>query len=112
MIIIISFFAALLLTIIIELTAALLIGYRKRNEIITIILINVITNPALNYLLFVNRTLSLFEISIFVILFLELLVVLIEWRLLVFALKEKSNKLLALSIVINFCSYIIGFYLF
>ncbi|MDO8524705.1 MAG: hypothetical protein Q7R99_03680 [bacterium] len=107
-----SYFLALFLTIVIELAVAFFFGFRKKIEIIAIIFINLFTNPILNYLLAVNDHFSFFKVNLLVILFLELLIVLAEWKLLVFSLQEKSKKLLALSVVMNFFSYIIGLLIF
>jgi hypothetical protein len=113
MLLISSYFLTLLfLTIVIELVVAYLFGLRKKIEIITIIFINCITNPILNYLLLVNNYFFLFKTSLFIILFLEFIVILVEWKLLVFSLQEKSMKLLMLSLVMNFCSYTIGILFF
>jgi len=107
-----NYLIALFLTIVIELVIAFLFGYRKKLEILTIVFVNLLTNPILNYFLFVNDHFSFFKVNLIIILFLELVVVLAEWKLLVFALREKSNKLLILSFAMNFCSYIIGFFIF
>jgi hypothetical protein len=103
-----SYLLALFLTIVIELIAAFFFGFRKKIEIITIIFINLLTNPILNYFLLVNDYFSFFKSSLLIILLLEVVVVLVEWKLLVFALQEKPKKLLILSLVMNFCSYIVG----
>ncbi|MFA6136098.1 MAG: hypothetical protein WC705_01955 [Candidatus Paceibacterota bacterium] len=107
-----SYLLALLLTIVIELIIAFFFGFRKKIEIIAIVFINLFTNLILNYFLLVNDHFFFFKSSLLIILFLEIVVVLIEWKLLVFALQEKSRKLLALSLVMNFCSYIIGVLIF
>jgi hypothetical protein len=107
-----NFLLALLLTISVELIIALLFGYKKKSEIIVIICINLITNPVLNYLLLLNFHFSFIKTNIVVILLLEILVVLVEWRLLVYALQANSRKLFILSLVMNFCSYITGVMIF
>jgi hypothetical protein len=103
-----SYLLALFLTIVIELAVAFFFGFRKRIEIIAIIFINLLTNTILNYFLLANDHFSFFKSSLLIILLLEIVVVLIEWKLLVFALQEKPKKLLALSLAMNFCSYITG----
>ena len=107
-----SYLLALFLTIIIELIVAFFFGFKKKIEIIAIVFINLLTNPILNYFLLVNDYFSFFKSSLLIILFLEVIVVLIEWKLLVFALQEKSKKLLVLSLAMNFCSYIAGVLIF
>lgn len=103
-----SLFLALFLTILIEVVLAFFFGFRKKIEIITIVFVNLFTNPALNYLLLINSRFSLFKNNLVLVLFLEILVVVVEWRLLVFAFKEEQKRLLVLSIIMNFCSYIVG----
>lgn len=107
-----SFLSALFLTIVIELAVVFFFGFRKKKEIIAIIFINLLTNPILNYLLLVNNHFSFFKPDLSIILFLEVIVVLTEWRLLVFSLQEESKKLLALSTAMNFCSYLVGVLIF
>lgn len=107
-----SYLLALFLTIVIELAVALFFGFRKKIEIIAIVFINLLTNPILNYLLLVNSYFSFFQTSMSLFLFLEILVILVEWKLLVYALQEKTKKLILLSSVMNFCSYIAGVIIF
>lgn len=107
-----SFLLAPLLTIVIELAVALFFGFREKIEIITIIFVNLLTNPILNYFLWVNDYFSFFKSNLLLTLFLEVVVVFIEWRLFMFVLQEKSNKLLKLSFAMNFCSYVAGVLIF
>jgi len=107
-----SYLLTLFLTIIIELGVTFFFGFRKKLEIIMIVFVNIITNPILNYLLLVNYHFSFFKSSLLIILILEVIVVLVEWKLLFFALQEKSEKLLKLSFAMNFCSYIAGVLIF
>jgi hypothetical protein len=112
MLLINNYLLALFLTIAIELVVAFFFGFRKKSEIVAIIFVNLLTNPVLNYLLLVNNHFSFFKINLVITLFLELLVVLAEWKLLVYALQEKSNRILVLSFAMNFCSYIAGVLIF
>lgn len=107
-----SFLLAPLLTIVIELAVAILFGFRKKIEIITIIFVNLLTNPVLNYFLWVNDYFSFFKSNLLLTLFLEVVVVFVEWKLLMYILQEKSNKLFRLSLAMNFCSYIAGVLIF
>jgi len=107
-----SYLLALFLTIVIELAVAFFFGFRKKLEIIAIIFVNLFTNPTLNYLILVNGNFSFFKINSLIIVLLEIMVVLIEWKLLAFALPEKSKKILTLSLVMNFCSYVVGAFIF
>ena len=99
---------ALLLTEIVEITVALFLGYRRPREIIAVILVNLVTNPSLNYLLFLNDHFGIIRQRFPLILFLELGVVLIEWALLVLALRGNKKSLFVLSFAMNTCSYLTG----
>lgn len=104
---------ALLLTIVIEVIVAIFFGYRKKLEIVAIIIINLITNPLLNYLLFINNNyFGITHVNSVIILFLEIIVILVEWLLLRYILQKNPNKLFVLSLTMNFCSYIVGVLIF
>jgi hypothetical protein len=103
---------ALLLTIAIEVIVALLFGLRSKQELWTVVLINVITNPLLNYLITVNGYFHLISQTTILILCLEVAVVLVEWRLLVWVLRQSTKKMLLLSFVMNTCSYLAGLLIF
>jgi hypothetical protein len=103
---------ALILTIIIESGIAWLFGLRSRRELLTIVLINVITNPLLNYLLAVNSYFHLISQTTALLLCLEITVVLVEWQLLVWVLRMNSKKMLLLSFVMNACSCGAGLLIF
>ena len=45
---------AFLLTEVVEITVAVFLGYRRPTEIMAVILVNLVTNPSVNYLLFLN----------------------------------------------------------
>jgi hypothetical protein len=102
----------LLLTEIVEIAVALLLGYRRPREIIAVFLVNLVTNPSLNYLVFLNDYFGLIQERLPLILFLELAVILIEWALLVIALRGDKRSLLGLSFLMNTCSYLTGVLIF
>jgi hypothetical protein len=104
----ISYLLALVLTIIVETGVAFILGYRDRKSLAVVALVNVITNPILNYLLLVIAVFRIMEISTALILFLEALVVLAEWRLMVYALDRDPWQLFVLSLVMNTASYLAG----
>ena len=99
---------ALLLTLAVELAVAWLLGLRSRTQLLSIVLINVVTNPLLNYLLLVNGYFHLVVQTRALTVCLEAGVVLAEWALLVWALRLKTTKMLALSVVMNASSYFAG----
>ena len=103
---------ALLLTEVVEVAVALFLGYRRPKEIIAVILVNLLTNPSLNFLLFLNDYYGVVQRGWPLILFLELAVIFIEWALLVIALRENKKSLLGLSFVMNTCSYLTGVLIF
>jgi len=103
----------LFLTLLIELFIAFLFGYKDKISLAIIILINVITNPIINYLIQLNYNFNFFGNSLILIFFLEIIVILVEWRMLVYAFNNKEyKKLFLLSLVMNFVSFIIGIFLF
>src|SRR5258708_17702423 len=103
---------ALLLTEVVEVAVAVFLGYRRPKEIIAVILVNLLTNPSLNFLLFLNDYYGVVQRGWPLILLLEAAVILIEWALLVFALHENQKSLLGLSFVMNTCSYLTGVLIF
>jgi hypothetical protein len=107
-----SYVVALLLTILIEVSVALVFGYRSKREIFSVLLVNLITEPVLNYLLLINSYFSLVSASILFILLLESVVILVEWRLLAYALDGDSKRLFVLSLVMNLASLVVGLLLF
>jgi hypothetical protein len=102
----------LLITQVVEISIALILGFRKKTEIAVITCINLITNPILNYLLLANYQLAYVKINLLIIIFLELIVVIVEWRMLVYSIQQKSIKLFILSLAMNFFSYISGILIF
>jgi hypothetical protein len=107
-----SYLVALLLTILIEVFVALIFGYKCKKEILSVILLNLITQPVLNYFLLINSYFSLVSVSIQFILLLEIIVILVEWQLLVWTLQRKPKSLFVLSLVMNLASLTIGLSLF
>lgn len=104
-----SYAIAFLLTLLLEVAVALVLGYRKRSEIVCVVAVNVFSHPLLVYLLCVIGSLRSAPISPLEILLFEAGVVLVEWQLLRFALPRQSkSQLFFLSLVMNGVSYISG----
>jgi multidrug transporter EmrE-like cation transporter len=103
---------ALFLAITVEVIIGVFLKFRKKQEILAIALVNLITNPLLNCFLFVSNYFRLFRVDMTIILILEAIVVLVEWLLLRFALRQRYDKLLILSVVMNVSSYISGIFIF
>lgn len=96
------------LTIIIELAIALLFGYRDRLILFSIVLINIITNPAINFLLYWNDIEQLISNRWLLIGILEVLVIFIEAGLLTYALRNSFKEMLKLSLLLNAGSFGFG----
>jgi hypothetical protein len=106
-----SFLFALGLTIIIELIVAVVFGYRNKISLLTVILINIITNPIANWIVVLNRATNTVSETILIV-FVELAVVIVEWKLLTAILKKDSMKMFLLSLSMNAASYLFGLILF
>lgn len=102
---------ALLLTLIIEGGVAYLLGFRKSQSMLTIALINVITNLTLNYLILVLGFLNV-DASLALIVVLEILVVIVEWQMLVYVFRNPKGRFLIISILANTMSFFIGLLFF
>jgi len=109
-----SIITPLILTIIIELGVLKLVqtlfrGYNFQYLLLSIIVINMVTNPLFNVLSSILdplRQLFLLEIGF------EILIIGIEAGVLYFIYKKDFNKFLFLSIIINLISYGVGLILF
>lgn len=111
----ISYLTTLLLTLILEIVVVLvawLFGYRKKYILLSVILVNLITNPLLNYILWLNNSsYNFFTVTLPNLILLEILVVFVEWLLLVFAIRRNFVFLFILSLIANAISFITGLFL-
>jgi hypothetical protein len=103
---------ALILTIVIEAGIVWLLGWRRKSEIWAVVLINVITNPLLNYLILVNSHFQLISQTNALILCLEAVVIIAEWRLLAYVFRRRDKKLLWVAALINTASFLGGLIVF
>jgi hypothetical protein len=111
--------AALVLTIAIELAVVALLGGRTARELIAVALVNAITNPALNLTLLLLRgsllpglTPDVATLAEWVFIGIaEVVIVLAEWRLLVWALRADSRTWLVRSVGMNVASFVFGSWL-
>jgi hypothetical protein len=98
----------LLLTLIIELITAFILGIRDRKDIINVILVNVLTNPVVvlsqQFLHYKYNT----AVEIIGIIILELLAFLVEGLIYKRVLKYKELNPLILSLLLNATSFCIG----
>ena len=99
---------ALIFTLIIEITIAYLLKFRKKEEIQAIIAVNLITNPALNYFIQLNSQYNIISTAFTTIILLEALIVIIEFILLSLMLKQDKKRLFILSLLINIISFLFG----
>jgi hypothetical protein len=102
---------ALLLTLAIEGAVAWLFGFRQGRSQLAIAMINCLTNPALNLLLLILAWLGV-EVHLPLVILLEILVVVVEWRLLVYVFGAPKRRLFILSLLANAASFLAGIWLF
>ena len=62
--IIINLLSALILTILIEETVIFLFSYRNKNTFLVVALVNVITNPIVNYIVMINNIFNIIKPNI------------------------------------------------
>ena len=103
---------ALLIAVVVEVVVALLFGYRNKRGITTVVLINLFTNPIVNYLVVRSIYFGRAQISGATIVGVEVAVVLAEWFLLWFVLQKDPKKLFWLSVIMNLASYLVGWIVF
>lgn len=106
-----TYLLALLLTLVIEGSTAYLLGLRTGRYMLAVAAINVSTHVALNYLILVLRYLGI-DTTFMLVAALEVVVVIVEWQLLVYAFREPKWRFLAISILGNAASFAIGLLLF
>jgi len=104
--------AALALTEAVELTMAALLGLRTRRALATVALINLVTNPVLSFLAWLLARFVDWAggtaTAIPVLLAAETVVVLVEWRLLLWVLGGASRRMLLVSLALNAASAGVG----
>lgn len=91
---------------------AVCLGYRAWPQLRAVILVNLITHPALHYFILICRWEGFVDVSFFTIVVLELVVIVAEWLLLVYVLRGKRSTLFALSLSMNATSFIAGLIVF
>jgi len=106
-----KYLLALLLTVAIEDGIAWLFGYRTARLLLAVAMINCITNPALNFLLLLLAWQGV-EVTLLLVVLLEVLVVLVEWRLLVYVIGQPKRRLFFLSLTANAASFLAGLLIF
>lgn len=94
-----------------EIAVACAMKYRSRKDLLAVLLVNLITQPTLNYLLFFSHRFNLMKIDFSEICVLEAIITLIEWKLLAYALDRKSSEIFLLSLAMNTTSFLTGYLL-
>ena len=95
---------AALLTIALEVAVAVLLGFKSKKTILAVIFLNLLSGPLLNFL-FALSDLAAFIAENPVLKIALLLIIVAEWLLLVFILRDSRKKLLRLSVLMNLCSF-------
>ena len=103
-----SFVVSLGLTLIIELSISLLIGIRKRNDIITIIAVNTLTNPVAVFIAMITSTFGNDLLYWIVVAIIEIVVFVVEGTILKKILLFDKISGFKLSFINNFSSFFIG----
>ena len=106
-----NYVVALVLSIIIEISVAYLMGYKEKKYLLTIMMINFITHPILNYFILILSFVK-FDINLLLVGLLEIGAIFTEWGLLVHVFHKPKDKLLILSLVTNLVSFITGILIF
>ena len=98
----------LLLTILIELVIALIIGIVKRKDLLNVILVNIVTNPLVVSLPVLVMLLYGLRARYIVLIILELLTVIFEGFIYSKVLDYKKLNPYVISLMLNLGSYLIG----
>ena len=99
-----SLVLSFLVTVVMELAAALLLGLRDRRSLLVVFLVNVVTNPVVVFLLNVDFLYGLPVGRVPLTAFLEVSAVVVEALLYRLALKGERNPFF-LALILNFASY-------
>jgi hypothetical protein len=97
----------LLATLLIEVSLAVIMGYRK-FYLLAILLINLVTTPLANYILIVNSTYNLIKNQTVILIFLECFIIAFEWGVLKLLFRKTTRSLITLSLFMNWTSFMIG----
>lgn len=101
------------MTLAVELPVAALLGLRTRRALLTVVLVNLLTNLLLNY---AGILVAQFDdwaarpatVVVSALVVAELLVVIAEWRLLLWVLGGGSRRLFLTSLAMNAASALVG----
>ncbi len=101
------------MTLAVEVPIAAALGLRTKRALLTVVLVNLLTNPLLNYAGILVAQLDDWAarpatVIVPALVAAELLVVLAEWRLLLWVLGGESRRLLLASLAMNAASALLG----
>ena len=103
-----SYLPAFCSTVSIELGVAILLGYWSPRALLAVLLVNVVTHPALHVFILVVYYIQLMPLELPLVLTLEVAVFLIEWWLLAYSLRLRPARAACLSFSMNAASYLLG----
>jgi hypothetical protein len=102
---------ALAVTLFVELPVAAVLGLRTQRALVTVLGVNLITNPLLNLALVCGcKAIGPAASAAYptAVAGLEAIVIVVEWRLLLYALSGRSRQMLAASLAMNASSLAVG----
>lgn len=100
-----SLIVSLISTIIIELVVSIIIGVRKRNDIITIIMVNTLTNPIVVFIANIVHTLKNVLLYWIIVIVIEIIVIFIEGKIYNKILRFEKLSGLKISFINNVVSF-------
>jgi hypothetical protein len=106
-----NYIIALVLSIIIEISVAYLMGYKEKKYLLAILAINFVTHPILNYFILILGFAQI-NLNLLLVGLLEVGVIFAEWGLLIHMFHKPKDKLFILSLVTNLVSFIAGILIF
>lgn len=107
-----SFFFRLIFTIAIEIGIAFLFGFRKKNQMITILIVNLVTQIFLNVMLNITTYFEGWLTAMFFFFIAEIFVLFFEMLFYIFYFKNQKTKAALYSLVANLISCALGFGLY
>jgi hypothetical protein len=110
--VILHFTLPLALTVVVELPVAALLGLRTKLALAAVVAVSLVTNPVLNYAgLLLAQVMDWGQsapLALVVVAVGEIVVVIVEWRLLVWALGGSQRHLLMIAALMNAASALVG----
>ena len=106
-----AYLFALIATLIIEVVVASILKFFRSGELKGVIAVNFISHTILHYLFYVNGLYDWIAVTFAVVIFLEVLVVFLEWGLLSYIFSNRKKLFLfVLALLMNAISFAIGWF--